>query len=163
MKSSRLGEPFTIVVATDFSPTARHAFDTAVSWASRLEARISLLHVIKGAWSASELAAGAKVLKPLKTAALLKLGRFARLASEAGFRADVYLATGNPGERILTHCRTHQVDLLVVGAQGRSGLSRTFLGSVADELVRKAPCPVLTINPSVKGLYRGKRRRHPDD
>lgn len=118
---------------------------------------MSLLHVIKGAWSASELTAGAKVLKPLKTAALLKLGRLAQLASEAGFRPDVYLATGNPAERILAHCRTHHADLLVVGTQGRSGLSRTFLGSVADELVRKASCPVLTFNPSVKRQVRVKR------
>jgi nucleotide-binding universal stress UspA family protein len=157
MKLSRQGKPLTIVVATDFSETSRQAFDAAVSWASRLGARVNLLHVIKGAWSASELAAGARTLKPLKTAALLKLGRLARLALEAGLRADVHLATGNPAERILAHCRTHRVDLLVVGTQGRSELSRTFLGSVADELVRKAPCPVLTFNPSVKCRARVKR------
>ncbi len=157
MKLSRPGKPFTIVVATDFSETAHHAFDAAVCWASRLGARMSLLHIIKGAWSASELAAGAKGLKPLKTAALLKLGRLARLASEAGPRADVHLATGHPAERILAHCLTHHADLLVVGTQGRGGLSRTFLGSVADELVRKASCPVLTFNPSVKRQVRVKR------
>ncbi len=157
MKFTRPGKPFTIVVATDFSETSRLAFDAAVSWASRLEARVSLLHVIKGAWSASELAAGAKGLKPLKTAALLKLGRLARQALETGLRADVHLATGHPAERILAHCRTHDADLLVVGTQGRSGLSRTFLGSVADELVRKASCPVLTFNPTVKRQVRVKR------
>lgn len=158
MKLSRQGKPLTIVVATDFSNTARRAFDTAVSWASRLEARVSLLHVIKGAWPAKELAAGARTLKPLKTAALLKLGRLARLALEAGIRADAHLATGNPAERILAHCRTHHVDLLVVGTQGRGGLSRTVLGSVADELVRKAPCPVLAFNPSVEHRYPVKGR-----
>jgi nucleotide-binding universal stress UspA family protein len=157
MKLSQQDKLRTIVVATDFSETAHQAFDAAVSWASRLGARVSLLHVIKGAWSASELAEGAKVLKPLKTAALLKLGRLARLVSEAGLRADVHLDTGNPAERILAHCRTHHADLLVVGTQGRSGLSRTFLGSVADELVRKAPCPVLTLNPSVERRSRVKR------
>lgn len=157
MKLSRPGKPLTIVVATDFSETSRQAFHTAVSWASQLGARVNLLHVIKGAWSGSELAVGARTLKPLKTAALLKLGRLARLALEAGLRADVHLATGNPAERILAHCRTHYVDLLVVGTQGRGGLSRTFLGSVADELVRKAPCPVLTFNPSVKSRARMKR------
>lgn len=157
MKLSRQDKLRTIVVATDFSETAHQAFDAAVSWAPRLGARVSLLHVIKGAWSASELAEGAKVLKPLKTAALLKLGRIARLASEAGLRADVHLDTGNPAERILEHCRTNHADLLVVGTQGRGGLSRTLLGSVADELVRKAPCPVLTFNPSVKCQVRMKR------
>jgi universal stress protein A len=157
MRASRQDKPLTIVVATDFSETARQAFDVAVSWASRLGARVSLLHVIKGAWSASELAAGARVLKPLKTAALLKLGRLARLASEVGIRADAHLHTGNPAERILAHCRTHHTDLLVVGTQGRGGLSRTLLGSVADELVRKAPCPVLTLNPSAKRRSRVTR------
>jgi nucleotide-binding universal stress UspA family protein len=119
---------------------------------------VSLLHVIKGAWSASELAAGARMLKPLKTVALLKLGRLARLASGSGVRADAHLDTGNPAERILAHCRAHHTDLLVVGTQGRGGLSRTLLGSVADELVRKAPCPVLTLNPSAKHRSRVTRQ-----
>ena len=158
MKSSRQGKPFTIVVATDFSETARRAFDTAVSWALRLGAQVSLLHVVKGSWSEHEIAPGARTLKPLKTAALLKLGRLARLALEAGVRADAHLATGNPAERILAHCRTHRVELLVVGTQGRGGISRTILGSVADELVRKALCPVLTINPSVERRRRVKRK-----
>lgn len=158
MTPSRPGKPLTFVVATDFSRTARRAFDAAVSWALWTGARVSLLHVIKGAWSASELEAGARVLKPLKTAALLKLGRLSRLASEAGIRADAHLATGNPAERILAYCRTHHTDVLVVGTQGRGGLSRTFLGSVADELVRKAPCPVLTFNPSVQCRSPAKRR-----
>lgn len=157
MKSSRQGKPFTIVVATDFSETAHHAFDAAVSLALSLGAIVSLLHVVKGAWSENEVAPGARTLKPLKTAALLKLGRLARLALEAGVRADAHLATGNPAERILAHCRTHHADLLVAGTQGRGGLSRTFLGSVADELVRKASCPVLTLNPSVKRRSRVKR------
>ena len=163
MKSSRQGKSFTIVVATDFSPTARHAFDTALRWASKLGARVSIVHVIKGAWSETEVAPGTRTLQSLKTAAFLKLGRLARLALETGVRADAHLATGNPAERILAYCRTHRVDLLVVGTQGRGGISRTLLGSVADELVRKVPCPVLTINPSVKGQHHGKRRRHPDD
>jgi len=158
MKSSRQGKPFTIVVATDFSETAHHAFDVAVSWALRLRATVSLLHVVKGSWSENEVAPGAHTLKPLKTAALLKLGRLARLALEAGVRADAHLATGNPAERIRTYCRTHHVDLLVVGTQGRGGLSRTILGSVADELVRKAHCPVLTINPSVERRRRARRQ-----
>lgn len=158
MKSSRQGKPFTIVVATDFSSTARHAFDTAVSWALRLKATVSLLHVVKGSWSEHEMALGARTLNPLKTAALLKLGRLARLALETGVRADAHLATGNPAERIRAYCRKHHVDLLVVGTQGRGGLSRTILGSVADELVRKAHCPVLTINPSVERRRRARRQ-----
>lgn len=159
MKSSGQGKPFTIVIATDFSPTARHAFDAALSWASKLGARVSIVHVVKGAWSETEVAPGTRTLQSLKTAAFLKLGRLARLASEAGAHADAHLATGNPAERILAYCRMRHTDLLVVGTQGRGGISRTLMGSVADELVRKAPCPVLTINPSVKGQHRGKRKR----
>lgn len=150
MKSSRSGKPLTFVVATGCSLTTRRAFDAAVSGASWIGARVSLLHVTKRAWPASELAAGARALKPLKTAVLLKLVRLARLASEGGIRADTHLATDNPAERILAHCRTHHVDLLVVGTQGRGGLSCTVLGSLTDELVRKEPCPLLTFNPSVE-------------
>lgn len=151
--------PLTIVVATDFSKTAQQAFDYAVALAFPLAATVSLLHVIKGAWPADELGPGSRTLKPLKTAALLNLGRLARLASEAEVKAEVHLATGNPAERILAHCRAHHADLLVAGTQGRSGLSRTLLGSVADELVRTAPCPVLTVSPSVERRSRVKTLR----
>lgn len=159
MSIARPHKPPVIVMATDFSKTAQRAYEQALALAGPLDARLGLLHVVKAAWDVGELEPGGRTLRPQKTAALLKLGWLARLAAEAGVKTEVHLAVGNPAERILNHCRAHHADLLVVGTRGRSGLSRTLLGSVADELVRSAPCPVLTISPSAKRWSRAKRPR----
>ncbi len=61
----------------------------------------------------------------------------------------VVLATrkGSPFQRIIEYAREHQTDLIVMGTHGRGMLSHTLLGSVAERVVRKAPCPVLTVRP----------------
>jgi hypothetical protein len=55
------------------------------------------------------------------------------------------LADGNPSEEILRQARDTGCDLIVMGTHGRRGLGRLLLGSVAEEVMRKAPCPVLTV------------------
>src|SRR5262249_52455930 len=52
---------------------------------------------------------------------------------------------GNPVEQIVDYAAEHEIDLIVIATHGRTGLSHIFLGSVAEQIVREAPCPVLTI------------------
>jgi len=55
--------------------------------------------------------------------------------------------TGDPAAKILELAKKEKIDLIIMGAHGRKGLERVFFGSVADEVVTNAPCPVLTIHP----------------
>jgi nucleotide-binding universal stress UspA family protein len=62
-----------------------------------------------------------------------------------GLAARAALRTGVPYEEIVALARDERADLVVIGTRGRSGLDRVLLGSVADRVVRLAPCPVLTV------------------
>lgn len=54
---------------------------------------------------------------------------------------------GDPADKIVERARTEAVDVIVVGTHGRSGVKRYWMGSVAEEIIRQAPCPVLTVRP----------------
>ncbi len=69
--------------------------------------------------------------------------------SDAGVTVRTQIAEGNTASEIVRHAAEHDVDLVVMGTHGRSGFDRLTLGSVAEKVLRKAPCPVLTIPPGV--------------
>lgn len=60
----------------------------------------------------------------------------------------VYVTTGHPAERIVALATAVDADVIVLGTHGRTGLKRIVLGSVAEEVVRRAPCTVMVIRPS---------------
>jgi nucleotide-binding universal stress UspA family protein len=65
-----------------------------------------------------------------------------------GLRVSTAVRYGNAAEEILDHAAFAGVDLIAMSARGRTGLARMVMGSVTDEVVRKAPCPVLTVRPA---------------
>jgi universal stress protein A len=62
-----------------------------------------------------------------------------------GFIVDTAVITGPPARAIVEHASAGHFDLIVMGTHGRTGLSHALLGSVAERVVQKAPCPVLTV------------------
>lgn len=79
----------------------------------------------------------------------------AELNTENIARISIYLSTGNPANRIVQLAEHLDADLIVCGTHGRTGVRRLLLGSVAEEVVRNAPCAVLVIRPN--DFYRGAR------
>jgi len=65
-----------------------------------------------------------------------------------GKRVTIATRQGSPFLQIITYVKEHDIDMIVMGTHGRSGLPHVLIGSVAERVVRKAPCPVLTIRPS---------------
>jgi len=151
MTPRRSATGFAIVLATDFLPPARRAYEYAVCLARALRGRLTVMHVVKAAWPAGELEPGGRSLHHRKTAALLHLGRLARLASEAGVRVETRLALGNPADHILAACLQAPPDVLVVGTNGRTGWDRLQLGRSAETLIRRSPSPVLTVRWMIPG------------
>ena len=132
----------TILLATDFSKPARRAFTYALKLAAVLKSRLILLHVIKAppgfeGWSP----AARRSLEPLKTKALLALGRVARLAHENGVTAEHRLLVGIPVDSILKVAEGTQTDLIIMGTHGRTGWDRLQLGSTAEAVLRKGKLP----------------------
>jgi nucleotide-binding universal stress UspA family protein len=119
-----------ILLATDFSDVADHATRVARGYAERLGARVHLFHVLSaGEYDVTRL--------------------LAHTRDKLGDRVPVIIASalGDPAEAIVRYAAANQVGLIVVGTHGRTGFSRALLGSVAERVVRTAPCPVLTVPP----------------
>ena len=73
------------------------------------------------------------------------LGEFVRPAREAGVPVWISLKTGSVADAIVAEADRISADLVVMGTHGRSSVDRWMLGSVTDEVRRRAPCPVLTV------------------
>jgi nucleotide-binding universal stress UspA family protein len=135
----------TIVHPTDFSETSEQAFRLAGSLARDHGARLLLLHV----FSPAALAEERGFLGPSEEPYDRVKEAFRRLeASDARLgELDVkcLIEIGNPIQKILHSAAETGCDLIVMGTHGRTGLHHVLMGSVAEQVVRKAPCPVLTV------------------
>ncbi len=136
-----------ILCAIDFSESAHHALEDAAELARRLGAELTLVHV----WEAPHsVAARAVVAWPVPAGddAAEIAARLAAWKQDAeriaGGAVETTLAHGSPGAAIAHVADAGRFDLVVVGSQ-RRGVARALLGSVAEHVVRHAPCPVLVV------------------
>jgi nucleotide-binding universal stress UspA family protein len=140
-----------ILVATDFS----EASDAALLYGRQLArahgATLHLLHIVGNV--ASEMASpvgigpnSGHLQMELEADAQRQLEALAAADERGGVRARaVALSSGSIAQAILTYADTEQIDLIIVGTHGRTGFAHFFMGSVAQHVVRRAPCPVLTV------------------
>lgn len=141
----------TIVVATDFSETASLALDRAIEFAIRHESEIALVHVMQP--DIPPLAAPEMIVIPpnyeemLREACTEGLTKAAQRARERGVRVSQYLEQGRAAKRITACADGLAADLIIIGTRGNTGFKRLLLGSVAEEVVRIADQPVLTVHP----------------
>jgi nucleotide-binding universal stress UspA family protein len=140
----------TIMHPTDFSRASRGAFERAIALARESGGTLLLAHVLvpptplvgegyvsPATYEALETAA--------RQAAERGLRRLVDRAKKAGARASSLLLRGLPHDQIPRAARSKRVDVIVMGTHGRTGLPRLFLGSVAERVLARAPCPVLTV------------------
>jgi universal stress protein A len=139
-----------ILAPTDFSKHAAKAVRYACLLAERLGAELHLLHVLSDIVPVGPDPMLTAVLPPeyyeeAQEQSLQMLDR--TLLPEWGRPSAVATAVrwGEPVEEIVVYAREQAIDLIVVATHGRTGLSHVLLGSVAERIVREAPCPVLTI------------------
>ncbi len=141
-----------ILVATDFSEYSRRAMEYALSLAERMDASIDLLHV----WEPPpRLESESLVLvpdgpgSPLESMDLAHAGRHLDAWSEryqsSAVPIHVHLERGSTADTIV-RVADRGYDLVVMGTHGRTGLARLFMGSVAQKVVARATCPVLTVH-----------------
>lgn len=142
--------PKNILVPTDLSPHAEAAFDYACELAAKLDATVHLINVIGiPALGVPEL--GVAVTSTMIDSIIAE-NQQALDALTARHRGEVRLGqvlmkTGDARDMIDEAAREVDADLVIMGTHGRRGLSRALLGSVAESVVRTAPCPVLTVRP----------------
>jgi universal stress protein A len=140
--------PRTILVPVDFSAGSETALDYAVELAAKLDAKVYILHVLGlSGLGVPELGAALapEVIDSMVRDSDTALAKLADARRSRATIADPLLRTGDARDVILHIAEEVTADLIVMGTHGRRGVGRALLGSVAESIVRTAPCPVLTI------------------
>ena len=138
-----------ILHGTDFSPASRRAFDSALSIAKSLNAKVTFVHVLPPIVMIPDQYLDVVTLDRLDRQArewsMRQLDRLVARAKKQGVKAVRMLRKGDPAAQIVAGCRASKSDLIVLGTHGRRGLPKFFLGSVAERVVSMASCPVVTV------------------
>jgi nucleotide-binding universal stress UspA family protein len=129
-----------ILHPTDFSTRSEYSFRLACSLAQDHGARLLILHVMPAAIVYGEVGL---VVGPESYRDTV-LEQLHRLHAPPGVEVEYRLEEGDPASEIVRTAEEAGCDLIVLGTHGRRGLTRLVMGSVAEQVVRKAPCPVLT-------------------
>jgi nucleotide-binding universal stress UspA family protein len=135
----------TILVPTDFSELCQPALELACELCKGYGARLLLLHVLRPQVMAL---GGTQALPPIPDDAAQREATAKLQAARPALGAilvERMVREGNEAEVILRVAQEVPCDLIVMGTHGRSGLGRLLVGSVAEAVLRKAPCPVLTV------------------
>lgn len=129
-----------ILVPLDFSGKSRQALRYAIPLAQKFSARIHLVHV---------LPTPARTEKDQfirdRLAALKRLGEMSTSLLPPRVRAEVAVLAGKPADEILELARRNAIDLIVLTTRGQSGIKRALVGSTAEQIMRHAPCPVMSL------------------
>jgi universal stress protein A len=139
-----------VLCPIDFSETSRHGMMEALEIGRRHGARVRLLHVLEEPWATSQVAllAPPEAVGRYRESVLTDLAAWKKIADDIAPGCAVSeLLTGHPATEIVRVARENGMDLIVMGTHGRRGIRRLLMGSVADEVVRSAPCSVLVVRP----------------
>ncbi len=140
-----------ILWPTDFSALAKAALPHAVGLASSAGAELVLLHVLPSlaAYTVPDLSGALSVSLQRKTraAAQRQLRRLEKQVKGPNLRTHTVLTEGVPFLQIVRAAKRLRCDLIVLATHGRTGLIHAIMGSVAENVIRRAPCPVLTVRP----------------
>ena len=140
-----------ILFPFDFSELSLQGLHYARSFAESYGAELHVLHVLDEAcqyWMAlgpNSVPVGPPPEELLAVSQREMAAFVQEHLADAGFPVKAEVLVGRPFMEIIRYARERQIDLIVLGTHGRSGLRHVLLGSVAERVVRKAPCPVLTI------------------
>lgn len=135
-----------ILAATDFSDYSGEAVDYAVNLAKFFGAELYLLHVFQNPFlsNVSQLDA---VVEELKNEASRRLLSFSERLQDRGVKVIPVFKEEVPFVQILKTSEEVEADLIVLGTHGHTGLDHLLMGSVAERVVQRASCPVLTVRP----------------
>ena len=142
-----------ILHPTDLSDNSRAALAAACEWAKHFGAELHLLHIVDGVTEPSPYL-GVPFNECVTFEAMLRqrarhtLDEWALPQGSADLNVIRLLRSGSPVAHVVQYAQETGIDLIVMGTHGRSGVSHLFLGSVAENVVRRAPCSVLTVRPA---------------
>lgn len=155
-----------ILCPTDYSEFSRHAFEQSLVLARWYGAQVTALHVYAVPVAMVAIPGGGTAV-PVDHAAMsaahmaghmADMSRAIDSANASGVKVDPLVIEGGVVDSILEQAASLEADLIVMGTHGRSGFERLLLGSVTERVLRRAPCPVLTVPRRVTSATAGFKR-----
>jgi nucleotide-binding universal stress UspA family protein len=142
-----------ILYPTDFSESSLEALKYAVSFARDYKARLVLMHVVNEqifseGLNLPRVTAPEALEKEMASEAERRLKAIIPADERSGLDWEMVILHGMPFLEIVRYAKDKEIDLIVIGTHGRSGLEHVIFGSTAERVVRKAPCPVLSVQPA---------------
>ena len=136
-----------ILVPIDFSDCSKKALQYALPLAKEHGATLTLLYVVPPAYGAAEYGVVdyTELEAGLRTSGEKELANLAAAEVRGEVPADTLVRVGSPTQEIIQTARNLPADLIILSTHGRTGLQHVFLGSVAEHVVQRAPCPVLVV------------------
>jgi universal stress protein A len=136
-----------ILVPVDFSECSKKALQYAVAFARQFRAHLTLLNVVQISYPTGELG---PLAPPMADAEVEEANRnaladLAKTEIGADVPTIIQIRVGRPAEEIVLAARELEIDLIIISTHGRTGLKHVLLGSTTEHVVRRGPCPVLTV------------------
>lgn len=140
-----------VLVPVDFSDNSKKILQDAVAIAAKFEATLSLIFVVQSFDDYSGFFVPhmpiAQFQDDMLGSARQKMDNFVEDTLSAGIECETQVSVGDVAEEIIGYAQSSNADMIIMGTHGYKGLDRILFGSVAEQVVKTAPCPVLTINP----------------
>lgn len=145
-----------ILVPIDFSNYSKNALRYAVNFAKKFDSKIFLVYVVEPVIYPSDFSMG-QVTFPvadleMNEKASEELENLAKSEIGSEIKVETIIKTGKPFVEINETAREEDIDLIIIATHGHTGMEHLLFGSTAEKVVRKAPCPVLTIREPIKGF-----------
>ncbi len=145
-----------VLVPIDFSDYSKSALRYAVNFAKSFNAEIILIYVVEPVIYPPDFSMGQIAMPSINTEwddrAKDELQKLAKSEIIGAVKVKTIIKTGKPFVEIIETAKEENVDLIIIATHGRSGVEHILFGSTAEKVVRKAPCPVLTLREPIKGF-----------
>ena len=145
-----------VLVPIDFSDYSKSALKYAVNFAKSFNAEIILIYVVEPVIYPPDFSMGQIAMPSINTEwderAKDELAKLAKNEISGVDSVKSVIKTGKPFVEIIETAKEENVDLIIIATHGHSGVEHILFGSTAEKVVRKAPCPVLTLREPIKGF-----------
>ncbi|MBI5476202.1 MAG: universal stress protein [Ignavibacteriales bacterium] len=145
-----------ILVPIDFSDYSKNALKYAVQFAKQFDAKIYLIYVVEPMIYPADFSMGQVAIPStdidLHSRAEEELRKLSKDFINGSLQVEILIKTGKPFVEIIETASANDIDLIIIATHGHTGVEHLLFGSTAEKVVRKAPCPVLTLREPVKGF-----------
>ncbi|MCL5029735.1 MAG: universal stress protein [Bacteroidetes bacterium] len=145
-----------VLVPIDFSDYSKSSLKYAVSFVKQFKAELLLIYVVEPVIYPPDFSLGQIAIPTvdleMDKRAIEELNKLAQKEIPSELKAKTIVKTGKPFIEIIETASEENIDLIIIATHGHTGVEHILFGSTAEKVVRKAPCPVLTIREPVKGF-----------